>query len=127
MSKEEAFNEMREILGKVPGFFEDMPADCVEGEWKLFKRFELEETSIPPKYRELIGVGVAASQHCWYCTNFHTALAKFHGATDAEVQEASLLAKFGTGWSTYLNGTLYDRDRFLRDLEEIGAYLKSKQ
>jgi AhpD family alkylhydroperoxidase len=126
MTREKIYEEMREILGQVPGFFKNIPDDCIESEWELFKRFELGDTPIPPKYRELIGVAVAAAQHCWYCTNFHSALARFHGADESEVQEASLLAKFGSGWSTYLNGTLYDRERFLKELEEVGQHLMSK-
>ena len=123
MSRETVFSEMKEILGQVPGFFKDLPDDTLDAEWELFKRFELSETSIPPKYRELIGVAVAAAMHCWYCSNFHSALAGFHGASDEEVQEAVHLAKFGAGWSTYLNGTLFDRERFLEELNEIGDFL----
>ena len=48
---------------------------------------------------------------------------RFHGASDAEVQEATHIAKFGAGWSTYLNGTLYDREKFLKQLNEIGEHL----
>ena len=123
MSREAVYAEMEKILGRVPSFFKALPDDTIEAEWELFKRFELGESSIPPKYRELIGLAVAAAQSCWYCSNFHTALARFHGASDAEVQEAAHIAKFTVGWSTYLNGTLFDRDQFLRELGEIGQHL----
>ena len=123
MSRETIHAEMKQLLGQVPGFFGSLPDDTLEAEWALFKRFEFGDSSIPPKYRELIGVGVASAERCWYCANFHSALARFHGATDAEVQEAAHLAKFGSSWSTYLNGTLYDHDQFLKELNEIGAYL----
>ncbi len=75
MSRETVHAEMKEILGQVPGFFKGLPDDTIDGEWALFKRFELGETSIPAKYRELIGIAVASVLHCWYCSNFHTALA----------------------------------------------------
>lgn len=126
MSRESIHREMTEILGRVPGFFGSLPDDTLEAEWSLFKRFELEETAIPAKYRELIGVAVAASQRCWYCTNFHSAMAMFNGATQAEVQEASHLAKFGSGWSAYLNGQNYDREEFIRELHSIGEFLSSR-
>ena len=126
MSREAVYAEMEKTLGQVPSFFKELPDDTIEAEWELFKRFELGETSIPPKYRELIGVAVAAAQSCWYCSNFHTALARFHGASDAEIQEAAHLAKFTVGWSTYLNGTLFDRDRFLEELGEIGQHLSKR-
>lgn len=123
MSRESVYAEMKEALGLVPGFFQSVPDHSIDAEWELFKRFELLETSIPPKYRELIGTAVAAAGSCWYCANFHSGLAKFHGATDEEVQEAVHLAKFGVGWSAYLNGTVYDRARFSEELEAVGAYL----
>ena len=124
MSKEQIYEEMTQLLGQVPGFWKSIPDESLEGEWAVFKRFELEASSIDPKTRELIGAAVAASQHCWYCTNFHTGLARFHGATEAEIQEAVHLAKFSTGWSTYLNGMNYDRDQFLKELHEIGDYIQ---
>ena len=126
MSRDAIHAEMKQILGQVPGFLGSLPPDTLEAEWALFKRFELADTTIPPKMRELIGVAVASAEHCWYCTQFHGAMARFHGATEAEVQEASHLAKFGAGWSAYLNGIGYDREKFLRELHEIGAHLSAK-
>ena len=123
MSRETVHAEMKQILGQVPGFFEGMPDDTIDAEWSAFKRFELSETAIPAKYRELIGVAVASVLHCWYCSNFHSGLAKFHGASDAEVQEAAHYAKYTAGWSSYLNGTLYNHDRFMKELKETGEYM----
>ena len=126
-NREKVLAEIKQTLGQVPGFFESIPAESIEAEWALFKRFELEPSSIDPKVRELIGVAVAATGRCWYCTSFHSGLARLHGATDAEVQEAVHLAKHSTGWSVYLNGLNYDRERFQSELKEVGDYLKSKQ
>jgi AhpD family alkylhydroperoxidase len=127
MSREKVYAEIKETLGQVPGFFEEMPDECIEGEWQLFKAFELEESSIPPKYRELIGVAIASAGHCWYCTNFHSALAHFHGASEREIKEAALLAKFGTGWSSYLNGINYDKEQFKRELVQVGEHLTARK
>ena len=128
MSREEVYAEMKEALGQVPGFFEDMPDDSLRMEWDLFKKYSLsEDGEIPPKYRELMSLSAAAVMHCWYCANFHSATAKMHGATDAEIQEAIHLAKVAAGWSTYLNGSVYDRERFMKELQEIGEYISSKQ
>ena len=41
-------------------------------------------------------------------------------------EEATLLAKFADGWSTYFRGSLYDKDLFLKELTDIGTYLSSK-
>lgn len=127
MSREAVYAEMQEVLGQVPGFFEGIPDDTLDAEWDLFKRFNLGETSIPAKYRELIGLAVASVLHCWYCSNFHTGASQLHGASEAEIQEAVHIAKFVAGWSSYLNGSLYDRDRFLKELKEIGEHLSQSR
>ena len=127
MTREKIYEEMTQTLGQVPGFFKSIPEASLEGEWALFKRFELEPSAIEPKTRELIGVAVAAAQHCWYCAHFHSGLAQFHGATEAEIQEAVHFAKHSTGWSTYLNGIVYDHDLFLKELNEIGSYLQNSR
>lgn len=125
MKKVDLLEEIKQTLGIVSGFFEMMPEDSLEFEWGLFKRYTLQEKSeIPPKYRELIGLGAAAARQCWYCENFHTAVAKhIHGATDAEVEEAVHLARFGASWSAYLNGVLYDKEKFMQELHAVGAHL----
>ena len=127
MSRQSIYEEMKEFIGIVPGFFEAIPEDALQNEWVLFKKYVLiDETVIPAKYRELIGVSVASAGRCWYCSNFHSDAARLFGANDEEIQEAVHLAKFGVGWSSYLNGSIYDKDRFLRELEEVGTFLSNK-
>ena len=127
MSRESVHAEIRETLGQVPGFWE-LPDDTLDSEWDLFKRFVLSEGgAIPPKYRELIGIAVAAATHCWYCSNFHRGVAQLQGANEEEIQEAVHLAKFARGWSAYLNGLAYDREQFLRELQEVGEHLSSNR
>lgn len=127
MTSNEIFTEIKDTLGIVPQFFQDMPEASLPMEWDLFKRNVLNpDTAIPPKYRELIGVAAAAAKQCWYCANFHTGVAKLNGATEEEIQEAVLLTKFGAGWSAYFNGTNYDKELFISELTEVGAYLSNQ-
>lgn len=127
MSREQINQEITEAMGQVPQFFHQMPDASIEAEWELFKRAVFSnDTAIPPKYRELIGVAVAAAMGCWYCSNFHTGVAGLHGATEEEIKEATLLAKFAVGWSTFFRGTLYDKELFMKELTEVGTYLSSK-
>lgn len=127
MTKEKIYNEITEALGQVPTFLQEQPEETLESEWTLFKKAVLtDQSSIPPKYRELIGIAAAAVKQCWYCTNFHTGVAGLHGASEEEIREAVLLAKFGAGWSTYFNGTNYDKDNFLKELQEVGEYISNK-
>lgn len=122
-SRSEVEREMKQTLGLVPAFFEHIPDDVIDEEWSLFKRWELEETVIPNKYKELLMLAVHAETHCRYCTLFHTEAARMYGATDEEIEEAVSLAKHTVGWSTYLNGIRQDYDEFKKELEQIAEHL----
>lgn len=115
--------EIRETLGLVPGFFDEIPDHLLDAEWKVFMTIELGETLIPNKYKELMGIALHAETKCRYCTLFHTEAAKLFGATDEEIQEAVHYAKNSLGWSAYLNGMQTDYDDFARELEQVGEYL----
>lgn len=118
--------DIKETLGLVPSFFNQIPDEALDQEWSLFKRFELEETTIPNKYKELLMLAVHSETRCRYCTLFHTEVARMFGATDEEIQEAVHLAKHTVGWSVYLNGMQTDYDQFANELEQIGKQLKPK-
>ncbi len=124
MSKKEVFKEIEKTLGLVPEFFEKMPESSLKAEWDLFRYNALKSDSpLNPKTRELIGISAAAARLCWYCVNFHSALARLHGATEEEIEDTISLSRFGGSWSTFLNGIDYDHELFLKELKEIGQYL----
>lgn len=122
MNRSEVLNEIQETFGSVPNFLENLPDEDLEHEWAIIKRIELSETVLPRKVKNLIGVGISAALRCRYCSLFYTQAARRSGATDAEVQEALLVAKNATGWSAYLNGIQYDYDLFKRELEGIKRF-----
>lgn len=126
MSRKEIYAEMKEMLGLVPSFFKTVPDNTLELEWSLFKRIQMEDSAIPQKYRELIGVGISAATKCKYCSLFHTEMAKLNGATDAEIEEAVHYAKATAGWSAYLNGMQVDYDVFKDELARVSKYIKAK-
>ena len=115
--------EIKESFGLVPSFFGQIPDELLDLEWELMKRLEFGETTIPNKYKELIGVAVHSETKCRYCTLFHTEAAKLFGATDEEIQEAVHFAKFTVGWSVYVNGMREDYDQFADELKQITAYI----
>lgn len=115
--------EIRDTLGLVPGFFSRVPDDVFDSEWTLFKHYELDETLIPNKYKELMGVALHSETKCRYCTLFHTEAAKIFGATNEEIEEAVHYAKHSLGWSAYLNGIRVDYDEFEKELEKIGEHM----
>lgn len=113
-------------MGLVPEQFKLMPEEALGPNWELFKRYQLsDQTQIPPKYKQLIGLAVAGTLHCQYCTLFHTEAAKLMGATDAEIEESAHLAKETAAWSTYLNTLRLDFERFKDELRRGVEYIKN--
>lgn len=119
----EVEQDIRQTLGLVPNFFNRIPDAVIDQEWTLFKHWELEETRIPNKYKELLMLAVHSETKCRYCLLFHTEVARMFGATDEEIQEAVHLAKHTVGWSVYLNGIREDFDQFAEELGQIGEYM----
>lgn len=127
MNRKEVFQDIEKTLGKVPAFFKLVPDRSLELEWNLFKTLQLNESPIPNKYKELIGVAVSAVTRCKYCSFFHTEVAKLFGASDAEIEDAVHYAKSSAGWSTYLNGMQMDYDQFSKELLASIEYIKKSQ
>jgi len=126
MSRKEVYREIEEMFGLVPSFFKLVPDSSLRLEWDLFKRVQMEEGPIPNKYRELIGVGIAATTRCRYCAVYHTELAKLSGATDAEIEDAVHFAKSQVGWSTYINGLQVDYDQFKKEVLQACEHVRKK-
>jgi AhpD family alkylhydroperoxidase len=127
MSREEVERDVEETLGLIPMWFKDLPDSIVESEWETFKNLQLsDQTAIPNKYKELIGLGVSGATRCRYCAYFHAEAARLFGATDEEVAEASLMAKHTMGWSTFLNSMQYDYDEFVREFDQIAEHVRSQ-
>jgi AhpD family alkylhydroperoxidase len=127
MKRQEVYKEMETMLGIVPGFFKTLPDATLEAEWQLFKLSQMEEGPIPGKYRELIGVGIAATTKCPYCIFFHTEMAKLNGATAAEIEDAFHFAKSSAGWSTYLNGQQYPMEQFKKEVLKTCEHVRSQR
>ncbi len=127
MNRKEVFGEIEHTLGLVPTMFKAMPETSLELEWKLFKKIQLEESAIPPKMREFIGIGVAGATKCRYCSLFHTEVAKLHGATAAEIEDANHYAKSSAGWSAYINGMQIDYEQFKRETQQIIEHVRKNR
>lgn len=105
--------DMEATLGAVPSFFSAFPPAALPGAWQTFKALQLSgTTALTGKEKELIGLGVAAQVPCDYCIYAHTAAARAHGASDAEIAEAVAMAALTRQWSTVLNGSLADEAEF---------------
>ena len=125
MTREEVDRDIEVTLGLVPQFMKDVPDFLIESEWASFKNLQLsDQTAIPNKYKELIGLAVSAATRCRYCVYFHTEAARLFGATDEEITEASLVAKNTMAWSTFLNAMAYDFDDFRREFDRIADHVR---
>ncbi len=118
--------EIQKTLGNVPSWVEEMPDSALEGFWTMMRDFQLAETAIPNKYKELIGLGVSGATRCRYCALFHTEAAKLFGATDEEIAEAATMAGHTMSASTFLNAMQTDYDTFRRETLDAIAYVRSQ-
>ena len=72
-----------------------------------------------------MGLAISAVTKCRYCSFFHTELAKLHGATEAEIEEAVHFAKTTAGWSTYINGLQLDYETFRKEVLKACDHVRS--
>ena len=126
MSRSDVHAEMKEMFGTVISFVDQIPDEFIDSEWDLMKRAQFGQTLIPNKYKELIGLAVAAVTRCRYCTLFHTEAAKLFGATDAEIEEAVHYTKIVSGWSVYINGLQVNYDDFAREVAQVVAHVSAQ-
>ncbi len=117
--------EIKQTFGLVPSWVDEMPAAALGGFWSMMRDFQLAETAIPNKYKELIGLGVSGATRCRYCALFHTEAAKLFGATDEEIAEAAMMAAHTMGASTFMNAMQTDYDTFRRETLDAVAYVRS--
>lgn len=115
---EKTYRDIEATLGIVPGFFREFPEAGLPGAWDSFKHVQVaEDTALPPKVKQLIGLAVSAQIPCSYCIYFHTEVAKAYGATPEEIKEAVALAAISRHWSTVLNGRSIDMASFRNDVD----------
>ncbi|MCU7494453.1 MAG: carboxymuconolactone decarboxylase family protein [Ignavibacteria bacterium] len=126
MDRKQVYKEVEEIFGSVPSFIKTLPDQTIGSEWDLFKKLQIDDGPIPQKYRELIGLGIAAVTKCRYCAYYHTAAAKLFGATDEEIQSAVHYAKASAGWSAYLNGMQLPFEEFKQEIDKAVEFARSQ-
>jgi len=127
MSYQETVREIEEAFGSFPGFFKGIPQDVLMQMWPVMKRYILGESKIPPKYREMIGLAVAATLKCPYCEIFHKGTAQMNGATDEELAEVAAIAGQTTFWSAVLHAQHYDINTFTKEFQAMGEHLSKKR
>ena len=84
------------------------------------------QTAIPNKYKEMIGLAVSGTTRCRCCADFHPEAARLFGAGEDEINQAALVAKHTMGWSTYLNTLQFDHDQFTCEFHRIAAHIREQ-
>jgi AhpD family alkylhydroperoxidase len=120
---EDTLKDIQKSFGIVPGFMKGLPQDVLIHDWPLMKKYTLGESKVPAKYRELMGLAVAANIKCPYCQLFHMSVAKMLGATSEELAEIAFLASYTSRWSSMIHAQHYDYDTFAKETQQIGQYL----
>jgi AhpD family alkylhydroperoxidase len=118
-SRDAVLKDVERTLGFVPAWFREIAPAQLPGFWMMMKDFQLANTRLDTKTKELIGLAVASTIPCEYCILFHTQAAKASGANDGEIEEAIGMAGITRLGSSVLNGLLVDRNQFKRDLERM--------
>ena len=85
----------------------------------LVGALEGDQSAIDSKTMNLIQLGVAAQIPCGYCVYFHTKAAKVAGASEQEIKAAVAAAADTRMWSTVLNGSAYDMQAFVAEVDQL--------
>ena len=126
--RRETDRDIEEVFGLNPEFFQRVPDYLLPTEWASFKSLMLsDQTAIPNKYKEMIGLAVSGATRCRYCAYFHAEAARLFGATEDEITETALVAKHTMGWSTYLNTLQFDYDQFTSEFDQIATHIREQQ
>lgn len=119
--------QLETAFGFVPTFMRTLPPEPTRQWWAAMRDFEMsDKTALPPKVKELVGLGVASQIPCHYCVLFHTEAARLNGASETEIQETIYMASLTRQGSTILNGAALDPAVFDKELRDVVAYLKTQ-
>ncbi|MHB1133798.1 MAG: carboxymuconolactone decarboxylase family protein [Chloroflexota bacterium] len=126
MTRDEIVANIRQTLGSSPDWLTQFPDQILEHIWASVRDFQLGQTAIPNKYKELMGLAVAAQMQCAYCVYFHREAAKFWGASETEIEEALAMALMTAGLSSYIAGSGYDLNKFKQETDTVLEYVKAQ-
>lgn len=125
-TREDVYRDVKNIFGMVPEFISALPDSGVAHFWKVLRFVYIEDTHIPAKYKELIGLAVASVIPCRYCSFYHTESARTHGASEDEVKEAVLLAARIRTWGIMMYGTRYDLEELKKEARKMIEAIKKR-
>ncbi len=119
-------DEIKQTFGMVPSWVRQVPPSGLVPFWGMMRDFQLAETKIPNKYKELIGLAVSGATRCKYCVLFHTEAARLFGATDEEIAEAASMGGLTMMASTFINAEQLDYEQFRKETLEIMQFVREQ-
>ena len=122
---EKAKNEIQELYGTFPSWFDAYPKHALSGAWENFKQLA-GESNIPSKYKELLQLSVASQIPCVYCVYYHRMAAKSAGATDEEIKEAVALGAQTRQWSMIAQGAETNLEAYKKEVVSIIKFMSEK-
>jgi len=123
---ETAKKEIEQTFGTFLSMFEAIPVHALPGAWDNFKQLQSPENAIPPKYRELMQLSVAAQIPCEYCVYYHITVAKVFGATDEEIKEAVAHGAQTRQWSMIVQGNQTDLEAWKSEVDAALIYMSEQ-
>jgi AhpD family alkylhydroperoxidase len=123
MSYDETIEDIEKTFGTVPGFMKETPEDILPHMWPLFKKYQIGESVIPQKYREMMMLAAAAAAKCPYCQTYHKEVSKMLGASNEELNELAAVVAMTAFWSNVLHTQNYDYNTFVSELKQMGEYM----
>lgn len=122
---DKALEDIRNTFGFIPEFVNFMTDEAVPGAWAEAKNLSFNpNTALELKIKNLIGLGVAAQIPCELVGYFEYSRSVHNGATPLEQSEAVSMAAITRHWSTVLNGSLMDKDKFRKEADKIMSHVK---
>ena len=121
-SYESTKEEIVGTFGIFPQIFDAVPEYALNSLWESFKTITGPDSNLEPKYRELISLSVAAQIPCSYCVYFHTEMAKAHGATQQEIEDAIAQGAFTRQMSMIIQGSQMDLEEFKKEFHQMMDY-----
>lgn len=125
MGYDETIEDIEKTFGTVPGFMKETPKDILPQMWPMFKKYQLGESVIPQKFREMMML--AAAVKCPYCQTYHKEVSKMWGATNEELNELAAVVGLTAFWSNVLHTQNYDYNTFVKELKEMGEYMEKNR
>jgi AhpD family alkylhydroperoxidase len=124
----ETYADIEKTLGQLPTMFKDYPQEAITGAWENVKNIQYNsKTSLSNKYKELIGVAVAAQIGCKSCVYLHTQGALVNGSSQQEIKEAIAMGASTQRWSTFLSGIQTDEMEFRTEVDRLIAVSKARK